>query len=106
MAEKAPWEDDGLRYVVSLQDVKDINCYKDFFESEKLDDAKKECEETADKNKRSAVVYDRKVMEIVHRKVIEGEKPAEKEKVPAPKRGRKKAEPKIERKRTNADYFD
>lgn len=111
--EKAPWELDGLRYTASLQDKTEKCCYKDFFESEKLEEAKKECDEAADNNKRSAIVYDRKLMEIVHRKVIETEKKEEKSVAPPPRRGRKKVEPKIERKnetpekkRTNDDYFD
>ena len=108
MAEKAPWENDGLRYTASLQDKTDKSCYKDFFESEKLEDAKKECDEAADKNQRSAIVYDRKLMSIVHRKVIETVKKEEEKAVPA-RKGKKKVEPKIEtveKKRTNDDYFD
>lgn len=109
--EKAPWELDGLRYTAGLQDKTDKCCYKDFFESDKLDEAKKECDDAADNNQRSAIVYDRKLMEIVYRKVIETDKKEEKP-VP-PRRGRRKAEPKIERKnetaekkRSNDDYFD
>ncbi len=106
-----------MRYTASLQDKTDFSCYKDFFESEKLEEAKKECDTAADKNQRSAIVFDRKLPGIVHRKVIEREKVEEKSvpapPVPTPKRGRKKAEPKVERrnetsekKRTNDDYFD
>lgn len=109
--EKAPWENDGLRYTAGLQDKTDKCCYKDFFESEKLDEAKKECDETAEKNQRSAIVYDRKMFEIVHRKVIVTEKPEENKPSPPPRRGKKKVEPKVERKdeekkRSNDDYFD
>ena len=109
MAEKAPWENDGLRYQASLQNVTDVCCYKDFFESEKLDEAKKECDEAAERSQRSAVVYDRKLMTIVHRKVIEREKKSEEKNALPPKRGKK---PVIERrsetkkKITNDDYFD
>jgi len=113
--EKAPWELDGLRYTASLQDKTDFSCYKDFFESEKLEEAKTECDEAADKNQRSAIVFDRKLPGIVYRKVIEREKKEEVKAVPAPARkGKKKAEPpKVEqknetseKKRTNDDYFD
>jgi hypothetical protein len=114
MAEKAPWENDGLRYTAGLQDATDVCCYKDFFESEKLDEAKRECEEAAARSQRSAIVYDRKLMEIVYRKVIEREKKVEEKKALPPRRGRRKTESKIERKIettekkkiTKDDYFD
>jgi len=124
MADERPWKDDGPRFVASLQDVTDFQCYKDFFESQKLNEAQAKADEAAEKHQRSAIVFDRKLMEIVHRKVIEREKKPEiKEKpeikapLPPPisKRGKKKpvevepvVEPKVEKpkkKITKDDYF-
>lgn len=85
---------DGPRYVASLQDVTDTSCYKDFFEGEVFEEAKAKAEEAADKHQRSTLVYDRKLMAITHKKVIEKAK-TEVEKPVPPRRGRKKG---IERK--------
>jgi hypothetical protein len=62
---------DGLRYVASLQSETDQCCYKDFFEGTKYEEAKQKADEAADKNKRSALVYDRELMEITYKKVVE-----------------------------------
>lgn len=93
---------DGPRYVASLQDVVDLSCYKDFFESEKFENAKVKAEDAAEKHQRSAIVYDRKLMAITHKKVIEKEKP-EIVKPKQLKRGKKVKEPK----KTSKDaYFE
>lgn len=91
---------DGPRYIASLQDVIDLSCYKDFFESEKFEVAKVKAEDAAEKHQRSAIVYDRKLMAITHKKVIEKEKKVEEK--PQPKKGKKSKEKKI----TKDDYFE
>lgn len=93
-----PWRDDGKRFVAALQDVTDPQCYKDFFESDKLCDAKEKADEAAEKYQRSVLVFDREQCETSYKKVIEKEKKEPEKKVPLPRRGRKKAEPKVERK--------
>jgi hypothetical protein len=97
MSDARPWQDDGKRFVASLQDVTDKSCYKDFFESEKLDETKQKVDEAVEKYQRSAIVFDRKMVEVIYRKVIQS-KEVEPAKTLPPRRGRRKAEPKIERK--------
>ena len=58
---------DGPRYTVGLQDVKDKTCYKDFFETEKLIDAKEKAIEGMNKHKRATIVWDRTGAGIIHR---------------------------------------
>ena len=58
---------DGPRFVAALQDPTDTCCYKDFFESEVRFEAVDEAQAAADKEKRKAIVYDRKNMEITER---------------------------------------
>lgn len=55
-----PWQADGLRYVVSLQDAKDASLYKDIFESSKHEEAKRKAEDAVAKNNRSVIIFDRK----------------------------------------------
>ena len=93
---ESPWQLDGPRFVASLQDVTDKSCYKDFFESEKLEVTKQKADDAAEKYQRSVIIFDRKMMEITYRKVIQLE--VIPEKTPPPRRGRRKVEPKIERK--------
>jgi hypothetical protein len=64
---------EGPRYVAGLRDKTDLCCYKDFFETEKFEEAKQEADAAADKNKRNTIVYDRKLMEITYRKVVQEE---------------------------------
>lgn len=91
--EKEPWEQDGKRYTASLQDVTDKQCYKDFFESDTCEAAKKACDEAAEKYQRSAIVFDRKSPGIIHRKVIQSVAQEEvKKPSPPPRRGKKKVE--------------
>jgi hypothetical protein len=113
MTDARPWRDDGKRFVASLQDVIEPQCYKDFFESDKLNEAQEKADEAAEKHQRSVLIFDRQRCEISYKKVIEKEK-KEPEKVLPPRRGRKKVEPKIERKVatvqkkkiTKDDYFE
>ena len=70
---------DGPRYVSGLQDIKESNCYKDFFEGENEKEAIEKAQEEADKVKRKAIVYDRKEMKIIHRLVPKDFKLAEEE---------------------------
>jgi len=120
------------RYVVSLQTVDDRSCYKDFFETNKLEEAKKEADEAAERSQRSTLVFDRKFgtvynKEIVRpndvvvkpvakpqptktiKKVVPVEEPPEKEAPPAKKRGRPKkviGEVKVKKQQiSNDDYF-
>ena len=58
---------DGPRYTASLQDATDTCCYKDFFETEVRREATEKAQEAADREKRKAIVYDRKEMEICER---------------------------------------
>lgn len=62
------------RYVVSLQDIKDKCCYKDFFETNTLKEAEEQLEERTTKMQRSCIIFDRYMHQIVNRKII-GEKP-------------------------------
>lgn len=111
--DERPWRNDGPRFVASLQDVTDLQCYKDFFESEKLSEAKEKADEAAEKHKRSVLVFDRMLCEITYKKVVEQEKKPEAVKAPTPppRRGKKKepvVEPKVEKpkkKITKDDYF-
>jgi hypothetical protein len=76
------------RYVASIQDEKDQSCYKDFYESDKLDQAKLKAEQESKDVGRSVIIFDRKGMGIIDRYVIEQEKKPEPEKKLV-KRGRK-----------------
>jgi len=77
---------DGPRYAVALQKVEDKCCYKDFFETEKLGEAKEAAEKEASKTGRAVIIWDRKDHEICHR--IEAVKTEEKVTAPEPKKGR------------------
>lgn len=76
------------RYVASLQDTIDPQCFKDFFESDKLEETKQKANEASEKHKRDALVFDRK-FGTVYKKTIEK---AEEVKPVIPKRGRKQKE--------------
>lgn len=76
------------RYVASIQDEKDKTCYKDFYESDKLDQTKSKAEQESKDVGRSVIIFDRKGMGIIERYVIEQEK-TEPEKKPIIKRGRR-----------------
>jgi len=114
------------RYVVSLQTVDDRSCYKDFFETNKLEEAKKEADETAERSQRSTLVFDRKFGTIYKKEIVRPNdtvvKPVAKpqptrvvkkspveeplETPPAKKRGRPKKEVKAKKQQTpNEDYF-
>ena len=71
------------RFVASLQTDDDPCCYKDFFETETLKEAKKEAEVAAKKHNKAALVFDRKAHFIVYK--VETEKKPEQEE-PAPVR--------------------
>ncbi len=58
---------DGPRYVAGLQDAKQTNLYKDFFESEALDKVKAQASAEAKSQGRPCIVYDRKVGLITFR---------------------------------------
>ena len=109
------------RYVVSLQTVDDRSCYKDFFETDKLEEAKREADEAAEQNQRSTLVFDRKFGTVYKKEIIRPNdvaKPVLKpqctravkkttvveEAPPAKKRGRPKKEVKVEQ-NSNDDYF-
>jgi hypothetical protein len=85
--EKEDKEEVLPRYVASIQDEKDKTCYKDFFESNKLDQTKVKAEQESKDVGRSVIIFDRKGFGIIERYVIEQEK-VEVEKKPI-KRGRK-----------------
>jgi hypothetical protein len=55
-----PWQADGPRYAVALQDATDVSLYKDIFESNKLEEAKRKATDAFEKNKRSVMIFDRK----------------------------------------------
>jgi len=98
---------DGPRYVTGIQDEKEKCCYKDFYETETLYEAKEKADEKSDKVNRSAIVFDRKLMEIVHRKVVQTVVGVPK-KPELPHRGKKKKvkpEVKPEVKPSDDDYF-
>jgi hypothetical protein len=58
------------RYVVSLQTVDDRSCYKDFFETNKLEEAKREADEAAERSQRSTLVFDRKFGTVYKKEII------------------------------------
>ncbi len=90
---KEPWQDDGKRYVASLQDTIDKSCYKDFFECDTFKEAQEKADASAEKHQRNALVYDRKEQNITYKKVIESkDTPEIKPPAPKSKRGRKKVE--------------
>lgn len=61
---------EDLRYVSGLQDAADKSCYKDFFESNKLEEAKQQADECAETRQRSTIVFDRKDNGIIYKKEI------------------------------------
>lgn len=114
------------RYVVSLQTVDDRSCYKDFFETNKLEEAKREADEAAEKNQRSTLVFDRKFGTVYKKEIVKPDDAVAKsvaksqparvvkkspveEPLEAPtakKRGRPKKEVKAKKQQTpNEDYF-
>jgi hypothetical protein len=65
------------RYVAGLRDVTDSSCYKDFFESDTLEEAQKEADFAAEKHGRNTIVFDRRPFgDIVYRKVVQTEEKA------------------------------
>ena len=99
---------DGPRYIAGIQDEKDKCCYKDFFETETLYEAKEKADEKSEKVNRSAIVFDRKLMEIVHRKVIEVAVESPKKKPEIQRRGKKKKLTNEEKRKEKSDtdeYF-
>lgn len=58
------------RYVVSLQTVDDKSCYKDFFETDKLEEAKREADEAAERSQRSTLVFDRKFGTVYKKEIV------------------------------------
>ena len=113
MAEKAPWENDGKRYTAALQDKTDKCCYKDFEEFDTFEPAKQACDAAAERNQRSAIVYDRKMPGIIHKKVIHSAQDEVKNPAPLPHRGKRKAaetpveepKPKPKKKIAQDDFF-
>jgi hypothetical protein len=99
---------EGPRYVAGLRDKTDLCCYKDFFETEKFEEAKQEADAAADKNKRNTIVYDRKLMEITYRKVVQEEVKA----APPPKpqkvfrKGKAKKEEEPSKGPSKDDFFE
>jgi len=59
------------RYVVGLQTVDDRSCYKDFFETDKLEEAKREADEGAERNQRSTLVFDRKFGKVYKKEIVQ-----------------------------------
>lgn len=107
---KEPWQEDGKRYVTSLQDTVDLSCYKDFFECDTFKQAQEKADEAAEKHQRNALVFDRKEHGTVYKKVIESkDKPEVKVPPPKIKRGRKKSEKPTESKKevsAKDSYFE
>jgi hypothetical protein len=109
---KAPWEEDGKRYVAGLQNATDPSCYNDIFESDTFTEAKQKADEAAEKHQRNAIVFDRKnPCDNWYKKVIEKkeDKPPVAVKPPPQKsrRGRKaKSEEPKPKKDPKDDYFD
>lgn len=58
------------RYVVGLQTVDDRSCYKDFFETDKLEEAKREADEAAERSQRSTLVFDRKFGTVYKKEIV------------------------------------
>ncbi len=50
---------DGPRYTVGMRSDTDPCCYKDFFETEKLSEAKEKCDEAVAKYGKCCIVWDR-----------------------------------------------
>ena len=96
---------DGPRYVASLQSETDQCCYKDFFEGGKFEEAKQKVDEAVDKNKRSALVYDRKLMEITYKRVVEN-KVTEVKNEEKPKKLKKNEKSKKKQVETYDEYFE
>lgn len=90
-----PWQADGLRYVVSLQDVKDTSLYKDIFETNKHEEAKRKADDAVAKNNRSVIIFDRKNPLDSQRIKVENGVVAKEEEAVLPKT-KKKAEPKAQ----------
>lgn len=80
------------RYTVGLQSPTDPCCYKDFFETNTYEEAKRKLEEQTIQ----AIIYDSKLGMIVDKKIIETKKEEVK---PVVKKTRKKKE-------TKDVYFD
>lgn len=51
---------DGPRYTVGLRSDADPCCYKDFFETETLSEAKEEAKKAIDKYNKGVIIWDRK----------------------------------------------
>lgn len=51
---------DGPRYTVGLRSDTDPCCYKDFFETETLSEAKEEAKKAVDKYSKGVIIWDRK----------------------------------------------
>ena len=113
------------RYVVGLQTADDRSCYKDFFETNKFEEAKTKADEAAEKNQRSTLVFDRKFGIVYKKEIVQptdsADKPVAKlqptrviKKAPVEesvvKRGRgrppkNKVENKVKEQTPNDDYF-
>jgi hypothetical protein len=100
-----PWQVDGPRYAVALQDAKDVTLYKDIFESNKLEEAKRKAAEAFEKNKRTVMIFDRKNPLDSHKITVEV-----KEEPKVKKEPKAKKEPKPEKLTkktiTQDDLFD
>ncbi len=99
-------EHDGPRYVAGLRDPNDPTCYKDFFEGDKLAEVQAEADSAAERQKRNTIVYDRKMHDIIYRKVVQEEAKAAQPSKPAKTFRKTKKQKKEEgRKVSNDDFF-
>jgi len=102
-----PWQVDGPRYAVALQDATDITLYKDIFESNKLEEAKRKATEAFEKNKRTVLIFDRKNPLDSRRLTLESQAKEEEEvKVKVKKSPKPKLEKPVKKTITQDDLFD
>ena len=64
--EVPPWMV-GKRFIASLQKPDDPHCYKDFFDSNTLTEAQGQARNSAEREQRKAIVFDRHLQSIVFR---------------------------------------
>ena len=96
-----PWQADGPRYAVALQDATDVSLYKDIFESNKLEEAKRKATDAFEKNKRTVMIFDRKNPLDSHKIAVEV-----KEEPKAKKEPKSKPEKLTKKTITQDDLFD
>lgn len=78
------------RYDVSLQKPDDLCCYKNFFSTEKVTEAKEVAELKAAETGRAVIVYDRREFNIIHKiPAVAQPQPEVKKPEPIKRRGRR-----------------